>query len=94
MGEGETRTGRSECLGGRPGAGEEGLFGNGPWRRRPPPRFMLLVGEMCVFVGLADLMTKFFARGLGGRDARGRLADRGGGGVAAVGLERGPLGRA
>ncbi len=47
------------------------MFGNGPWRRRPPLRFMLLVGEMCVFVGLADLMTEFFARAV---SAEGTLA--------------------
>ena len=36
------------------------MFGNGPRRRRRPPplAFMLLVGEMCVFGGLADLMAE------------------------------------
>ncbi len=35
------------------------MFGNGPRRRRRPPfLFMLIVGEMCVVVGLADLATE------------------------------------
>ena len=36
------------------------MFGSGPQRRhrRPPLRFMVIVGEMCVFVGLADLVTE------------------------------------
>lgn len=46
------------------------MFGNGPGRR-PPLRFMLLVGEMCVFVGLADLMTEVFSRAV---SAEGTLA--------------------
>jgi succinate-acetate transporter protein len=36
------------------------MFGNGPRRRRgrPPLAFMVLVGEMCVFGGLADLLAE------------------------------------
>jgi hypothetical protein len=47
------------------------MFGNDPWRRRPPLWFMLLVGEMCVFVGLADFMTEFSAHAV---SAEGTLA--------------------
>jgi hypothetical protein len=36
------------------------MFGNGRRRRggRPPLAFMVLMGEMCVFVGFADLMAE------------------------------------
>jgi hypothetical protein len=35
------------------------MFGNGPRRRgRPSLAFVLLVGEMCVFGGFADLMAE------------------------------------
>jgi hypothetical protein len=35
------------------------MFGNDPRRRgRPPLAFMLLVGEMCVLGGFADLMAE------------------------------------
>jgi len=48
------------------------VFGNGPRRRRRPPLlFMLLVGEMCVFVGIADLTAEFLARAV---SAEGTLA--------------------
>ncbi len=35
------------------------MFGNGPRRRRRPPlAFIVLVGEMCVLGGVADLMAE------------------------------------
>ena len=39
------------------------MFANGPRRRaRPPLAFKVLVGEMCVFGGFADLMAEVLGR--------------------------------
>ena len=53
------------------------MRGNGPRRRRrrrgqrPPLLLMLVLGEMCVFVGLADLVTEVLGHAV---SAEGTLA--------------------
>ena len=55
------------------------MRGNGPRRRRrrrrrgqrPPLLLMLVLGEMCVFVGLADLVTEVLGQAV---SAEGTLA--------------------